>query len=429
MPDIDTAFKRASALGLYYPPDGHIDPPTDPWVVLGLYALPYPVPAPAPPTVVQIAEAIAGRYGQVSYTYRALWLSSSLQFLGDISSAIEDGDIELDNKRPIVRRAQLSVLPDELPAGFDRITDYVKLQIEMVEPVTETTVVFPQGVYKFDEPNQIFDSTGTRWDVDAADISVRLMETNLGGTETVDVGDNYVTEMENICTSLGLAHAIPPTTYTAPVAFIWPWQTYKATQINDLGEAINYFPVWADANGIIRSKERIAPSDEQIDVAYTIVEEPRLMMEPWSRQLSLSGSFFNRAIVLIKDPLRNPIAVGAINNDPNSPISTATHGIEKTKEFIADRAPNSTVMQQIANYYLRDASAETYRAELVTFQDPRRDAHETYTVEISGVEAVTKWRVVGWRLPLRAGDPMTHTLETASVVEIEESAIRPGETD
>lgn len=375
-----------------------------------------------------IENALSGRYGPISLKCRFLWYDSQYNFLGDISSAfLQSGSVSMDNFRPVARTASLGILPDNLPMAFDRINHYVQILARVVEPVTSTEYEESLGYFMLDDPVESHNSSGVRiWQLNAADIGVKLVSSNLGGTYSFPAGTNYVTAIETILNLFSFQHSIPPDPRVTPIAFIWPWQTYYSTILTNLCDGINYHYPWTDRNGIFRSRSRIDPSLETVTWSGSTTVEPRMIIDGWRKELASRFStlgFDNRAVVKITDPLRAVSAVEATNDDPTSPISRVTRNLTRTKEVAIDHVANQATQYEIAKYIVWDAACKALTGNLQTLPDVRRDCHETYALTIAGVESGSLWRVANWTLPLVPGTPMTHRLESAQAVDVNTAVV------
>lgn len=391
-------------------------------ITRGLFPTPAtatPPPAPPPLTPSGIANALSGRFGPVSTRFRVIRLSQDRTFLGDISTALVGGAIHLDNRRATVRTANFVMRPVFLPSGFDRARDLVQLYVEVYEPVTAQWISFSQGIFHLDTPTEQHRSNASEmWQVLGADLAYRLLQTNFDQTYVVAAGTNYVDAALTIFGVLGLPAEIPPSPLVTPIDKPFPPNTSYWTVVAALMEGINYYPIWADVNGTFRSRERIDPSTEESVITYSTTQEPRMIDgdKDWIKAPQTSR-FHNRAVVSIQDVARAPASVEAVNNDPASNISVAIQGSTATAPTVrADYAADQATMLAIAKYTLWDEWGRSYIGTLNTYPDPRRDAHETYTLVIEGEELSAKWRVSGWDMILTAGAPMVHKLETAAPI-------------
>jgi len=147
--------------------------------------------------------------------------------------------------------------------------------------------------------------------------------------------------------------------------------------------------------------------------------------DPYVQDLDI-GDLQNRCVVVIDD-FRNP-DYGYVtweNDDPTSPISTANEA-EDLLVINSDSDPSTKCIldtdtaDDIAQYELRALAGLASESTLVTFPDPRRAPHETYTVDLEGIEDDTKWTVLGWERTLDVGGKMTHHLASAAQVDLTE---------
>src|SRR5207244_5145562 len=98
------------------------------------------------------------------------------------------------------------------------------------------------------------------------------------------------------------------------------------TIANDLLLGLNWYGLWADEEGRLQSRRRIAPSAELPAARYTTLTEPKQLRGEASQRLPNTAPYKNRAAVAIDDPDRDPYTANWVNRDPTSPLSVKNAG-------------------------------------------------------------------------------------------------------
>ncbi len=369
-----------------------------------------------------VPEALSGQFGPVVQRFRFQHRTRTNTLVQDLDGIVlPGGNVDLDNDRPTVRTCRFTMDQagiDALTAPFDPASDHVAIFLELlVDGVFQS---FQQGLFRLDVVDRDDRPDGTLLVCEGADVAIHLLEDWLTTPLTVTSGTNYIDAINTQLAAVGLTSALPAVAEVLPVDRTWaPLENSRWDVVRELALSINQFDPWAQADGSILTRERVAPSSETADVAYSTEIEPRLLV-PGTRRKENRSRFVNRNAVLIDHPARAAAFELRENNDPASPISIASTGKTVTTEISGGIILNTTVAGEIADYELQDAAARALLRDIETVADPRRKAHEFYTLEITDIEANTLWRAQSWSLPLTVGEPMRHTLGRAAPVTITE---------
>ena len=361
-------------------------------------------------------DILSGRFEPVATRFRVERRTHLFEFIDDVSHAITSASITLDTTAAICRSARVSILPDLLPSDFDLYEDHLAIIAEV--RIGDEWREYAMGLFHIDTVDDTWrmDEVGRRtWSAECADVLAHLFEYEVTQPYTIAAGVHYTEAIEEIIVSLGLLPAIPPSGLVTIVPLTWPAGTSYGQIVNDLLAGINYFPAWADRQGRITSRERIAPHLEQPAVVYTTESEPRMIRDGFSQRF-LRAQATNTIQVTVSSAALAPSSIEAVNDDPLSSISTVNRG-PSVSQVAGDRMPSSDVMMATADYLVRDAAVRARTASLNTIPDPRRDAHEFYTVEVPGL-APRLYRCEGWTFDCRPGATMAHRLADASEVQV-----------
>lgn len=462
-----------------------------------------PVRSPLPaPNAEQIANALSGRYGPTRFNFRYHRHSRDGAFLGDISNAVtKPGSITLDNRRAVVRTLDITLDLDALPSDFSISTDIIAVYIEVYVQPSEQWVAIPVGRFILDVSETHYFGDSVHLECDGSDVCMSLVRSTRTAPFTVASGANIVSTVNSILETHGFPYSIPAATYTAPQSFTWGPGASDYQIARDLLIGINYYPLWADASGTIRSRPRIDPATEDAAVTYQDTAEPRMISGDSDYVKSQDPKLPNRVVVIIDDPrnsdygyvqrenvdddapnstqalvygTESTIVTSSVNN-PSVVTTAAAHGLQtEVTALIKDHSGSTpaidgshiitkvsdtavsipinvtvggtdgtlqattvqllvlngdsdpptkcviddTVSASIAEFELQWAAMLSRTAELPTLLDPRREAHEWYTLDIDGVEDSTLWGVIEWELKLEPGAEMKHRIGLAESIDI-----------
>lgn len=382
-----------------------------------------------PPTASEIADALAGRNGPVNLRYRFQQRDTDFNFIADLSAAVTDGSIEVNNDRAVVRTATFSIIPERMPAAFNASRDNLAVIGLLLVPTYQggsswltQEVEIPAGLFRIDAPEQSYrPNSNDQWVVQASDMTVNLLTAKFTTPYTVASGTNYITAVEAIINLLGLRHSFAAVADTTPVSLTWaPGMTYWQA-ITDLLFGINWYAPWADATGVFTSRERIDPATETAAVIYDTTAEPRMVTPPFTKSPNTSR-YANRIAVVIDDPRRTADYALRVNNDPDSPISVVSLSsggypvVNSDPSLSGGRVVNIATAQEIADFELKDRSCRSEGGSIKTFGDPRRGPHESYQLTVGSVVSGELWRALGWKLALAADAVMDHSIDFARAI-------------
>lgn len=380
------------------------------------------------PSASQITDALAGRSGVVRLSYRFQQRTHDFAFQADLTNAISKASIELDNDRAVVRTARFTIDPDRVEGDFNPAADHIAVIALLLVPMPDFSVEeveIPMGLFHLEVPDRNF-TPGSHelWDVEASDITTHLLTAKTANPYTVASGTNYITAVEQLIALFGLQHSLPATAATLPVAFTWAPGVPYLEIANALLAGINFYPLWSDGTGVLRSRERIDISTEIPVVSYSTSDEPRLIVSPYQKRQDTSR-WANRIACVIDDPRRTAAFALRVNNDPDSPISVVSLTdpgglpvVNSDPAISGGRVFDLATADAICMAELRDRNARAQPSILRTFPDPRRGPREFYAVTVEDEEFGTLFRAESWRLDLATGQMMQHALALAQSIDL-----------
>jgi hypothetical protein len=327
----------------------------------------------------------------------------------DLTPAIVEASIDLDNTRTIVRTAKFTIDSTKLPESFDLKSSNVSVTGYQLEDGVAVAHVL--GTFRLDlQMERFHPNRSPIWEAEGSELTILLQRAIVPAPYTIAAGTEIIATIRTICAEEGLSQDFPYDLSVLPVTHTWDECTSKLTIVNDLLESINWYPAHDMAGeGRITSRPRTMPHEETEAVLYTSLEEPRMILPPFVRKRSRTG-IVNRVTVKIEDPSQDVLSFASRENDrPDSPTSTAYMPLTEV-EISSGIYQDEATIGLVAEFVLRESVAYSQGATLYTVPDLRRGPHESYTIHIEDVEESTFWRVWGWSLSMETGSVMEHSV-------------------
>ena len=368
------------------------------------------VVAPSPN---RIQWALEGRFGPVVYSFSYERRTKTNQYVDDVTPAILACTIDLNNDRDVLRTARFTVDASAKDSNNETIvlntlSDHIAVFMDLLVDFTWTERV-QIGLFALSAPKRRITPVIELWDVAASDVSVHLVEATTTAPYTVASGQNYITGtngVKSIIDAYGLKNVLPNTSSTLPADITWPPGTPWLQVVNDLLHGVNMYSVWFDTEGNALSRTRDDLSDRTPDVTYTSDE---FIMAPFEDEQDTTR-FANQIVAVVNDPNRAILYSTKTNSDPDNPISTVTLGRTITKVLHPNTIADQTTLNNYALTELQQSAAVYKRSTIQTPIDPRRGAHEVYSLVIDGVAESETWWARNWTFECKVGGTMKHTL-------------------
>ncbi len=323
--------------------------------------------------------------------------------LGKITAS---GSVDFNATATIQRAASLKI-KEERDINFfsDRIKPYMCLQ-------TPSGVArFPMGVFLPSSPRRTSSGERTESEIECYDKTQILSDDRFPQRHNIPAGTNYVSAIASILTSAGIGDSkITPTTKETAVDLEFEIGTSKLDAINQLLRSINYYPVYADANGHLVIKPYEVPMFRTIDAVYA-TDKKSIVLTGASEQTD----FFhapNQIVRYLETADRGCLIATYTNNDPSSELSTVRRG-----RTITDVAAVSDIADQatLDAYTLREyAESQIYQS--VTFESAVMPNHEyldcIYIIN-KDLDIQGKYIEQSWHAELVTGGKMRHVCRKA----------------
>lgn len=313
-----------------------------------------------------------------------------------ITTDVLSGMISLDFSRDVIGTANFSVNDS---CDIDYISDLIKPWYCMI--VSGTTYRYPLGVYMLLSPRRKSNGKMISRNIVGYDLLYALEQDKITASVTYSVGENVTDLVETIIESVGswVSHDIKASTETLGTDMSYEVGKSKLFIINSLLNTINYYPLWANGNGVYRGE----PWTEE---PYKTWE-----FEDNSESLYTSGieaeidytEMYNKVVIITNQlsedtpPLYCVLTFEDIGLD-NHPFSYTSIGRYITKKFDSEAVSQSYVdlraqrellkmleIEESINYNhafvtARDEDGLPNQGDCFTFKNTLLDLNSTYRV-------------------------------------------------
>lgn len=191
-------------------------------------------------------EALIKSDASITIGFGMELLDRDLNVLGDVSDSLRECSTGRDNTASIHGSCTFDI-STQLPWGRAIVRPYHTIDNGTIK------ARFNQGAYFTSTPATKTDRMPRTYSVQGYDI-LSALNTLVGDSYAIGVGDNYLTAVENILLANGYTqYSIDPirASTTAPTAKGWPLdeQTTWLMIVNELLKAVGYRPIYSDWTG------------------------------------------------------------------------------------------------------------------------------------------------------------------------------------
>lgn len=215
---------------------------------------------------------------------------------------------------------------------------------------------YPLGVF-IPTTQSLSVDTGSRVNIQAYDRCQRVLDTNSAAPVYWPRGTLYLDAVEQLLSASGIntVFTTPNTAVFAEPREDWDAGTPYLTIVNDLLAEINYRPLFFDENGAAVLEPVSIPEAAQIRHTLDDADPETMVVLPITRTND-TFSAPNKFIVFCANPEKseNMVAV-AVNDNPQSPISTVRRGREIVSVSTVDNIASQTELQAYADRLRNDS--------------------------------------------------------------------------
>ena len=306
----------------------------------------------------------------------------------------------------IQRSCSLTIIEDkEIDFASERLRPYMKLK-------TETgMLVYPLGVFLMSSPQRQAQGGAVKRTVECYDKMQILNDDRFDTRYTVPAGTSYTAAVANIVLSAGINMVnIAPSQLETVTALEFPIGTSKLAACNELLAAINYYPLYADSYGVVRSKAYELPDGRSIDAFYA-TDKASIIQPGAQEELDVFGAP-NKIVRYLENAERQFMISSVTNDDPNSKLSTVSRG-----RVITDIASVSDIANQGSlDAYVARVMAESKVYQKIVFETlnmPNHEYNDCLYIEDKELDIAGKYTEISWEMDLWTGGRMKHQCRKA----------------
>ena len=338
----------------------------------------------------------------ISYGYELLDKQDNT--IGEIQ--VSSCRIYNNSEANIQRTIQLATQNDSaIDYASDRIRPYMKLKMG------DTFLTYPLGIFLMSSPTRKEQSGSVQRTIEGYDKMQILADDKFTSRYAVPKNTTYTGAVANIIQSAGITKfTLEQTSKETQTVLEWPIGTPKLEACNDLLQAINYVPLYADAYGYIRSNPYILPETRGADTSY-ITDKESIVLYGGEEELDIFGAP-NKIVRYLENTERQYLESTATNSDPNSKLSTISRG-----RTIVDVAAVSDIADQASlDAYVARIMAEKKVYQKLIFDSlnmPNHENNDCLYLDYGPLGTSGKFIETAWEMDLATGGKMRHVCRKA----------------
>lgn len=281
-------------------------------------------------------------------------------------AAVEDAEptLRMRDTGEIKTSLAVTFAPAAHDADGEPITvDWSRDEIEPVMILDGTA--YPLGIYAVAQMDPKDTATDASLTVQAYDRCWRVQTTRTETPVYFTAGTSYITAIERLLTDAGIAMVLAtPSTAVLPEEREWEIATSYLTIVNELLAEINYKQLYFTAEGAAVLAPVSVPRAGSIRHKLTarrpqpgeITDERFCTIEPGLGRSTDMYQTPNVFIAVCANPVKRSVLVAtAVNDNPQSPLSTVRRGRRICQKYVVDNIADQDELQAYAEK-LRDDS-------------------------------------------------------------------------
>lgn len=343
-------------------------------------------------------------------------LSAAGRYVGDLTPFVDKAtnipQVDHDTTKDVKRSLQITLRGD---SGLVSLSDLVRAVYLL--PMPDGGVVqFSLGTFTF-MPNEDDVFPGVTWrQLQMTDPGQLLVDGTFLSTYTVAQGTSYVAAIRGIIANLGSptplqVSIIPDSGQVLPAALSWDAGTSRLKAVNDLLEAVNYYPAWW--NDLVLTS---SPIPDYSTVTTTVTMDATQVGSPIRlphRRKPDMTKVFNQALVRVEDPRKTPPTYGFYQNiNPASPVSVKAWHAKTFTETNPKMADTATADAR-AKFLVQMAAMMYQPAEVDTIAWPISQDNDVYRIIYSSPDDGKQNNLfleTRWTMKCAPGEITTHEL-------------------
>ncbi len=306
----------------------------------------------------------------------------------------------------IQRSCSLTIMEDkDIDFTSERLRPYMKLK------TPNGMLTYPLGIFLMSSPQRRAEGGAIRRSVECYDKMQILNDDRFDTRYTVAKNTAYTAAVSNIIQSAGITQvSIVQSALETATDIEFPIGTSKLQACNELLAAINYYPLYADSFGMVRSRQYEIPDGRSIDAFYA-TDKASIIQPGAQEELDIFGAP-NKIVRYLENAEREMLISSITNDDPNSKLSTVSRG-----RVITDIAAVSDIADQSSlDAYVARVMAENKVYEKIAFQSlnmPNHEYSDCLYVDNTEIDIAGKYIETAWEMELWTGGKMKHKCRKA----------------
>jgi hypothetical protein len=353
------------------------------------------------------------RVGSVQLTPKLYRATIDGERREDISAIVRSGKVTYDQDRE-TQMSFACVVSD--PSAVEPYQDFLAPELTLTYPDGHV-VTEPLGLYAVAPPRRDASPQQTKGTLDGRDLGWILSSATVASPYTIAAGSNCMDAVAALIASVGITrYSLPATAHVFDADTTWPPGTRKLRIASDILGGIGMYVLYMRRDGWLTTMPRRTLIEAEPAVRYATPAESYVRVVRSQILEPDVSRIYNTITVMRDDPTKATIYATAINDDPESPVSTTSTGLALAppEPIRVQTLSSQTEADALARSLLEEAAAVYTKLTLTTSPDPSRNPHEVYELAVSnaaGDVAAGKWWCSGWQIGFTPADgPMIHEL-------------------
>lgn len=339
---------------------------------------------------------------------RTVWYEFDLLDKNDdpLGKITAQGSIDYNSGAGIQRCASLTITEEK---EIDFLSERIRPLMCVKTP--DGVVRYPLGIFLMSSPSRKSSIGTVGRSIECYDKCQILSDDKFDTRYRVAAGTNYVGAISSIISSAGISDSvIAATTKTLVADLEFAMGTSKLEAVNALLKAINYNPIYANAEGKLVANAYEDPMLRPTEATY-VTNKTSIIFPGATEELDVFNAP-NKIVRYLETADRGVLIASVTNSDPLSKLSTVSRG-----RTIVDIAAVSDIADQatLEAYTQREAAEKKIYQKIVfdTAAMPNHESLDCLYVINKDLDIQGKYIEQSWRLDMTLGGHMQHICKRA----------------
>jgi len=347
-----------------------------------------------PPPFIYIEPAFGIGRGGVQRVHAHLWRATIDNVLvEDISDLLLNGRVEFSLDRDVAGQANFSIRD---ASRINPYTDYLAPFIHLSYDDTRGDTGHTQlGLYSLRVPPGEADKLKYTGEIIGDDLTSVLLAAAYTNSTTVAATTVLRTEMIGAILNGGISRtSFPDSTETPSAAFTFPPGTTRLEKVNSISDILGWYRPHATLEGVLSSSgPYVEPADREPIAVWT--------NEDLIRPIAIQPRDIppRNIVLVIKDnPSAAPLIGVARNDDPTSPSSTVSTGVDRVRVERVSDLQTQTEVNALARRLLAEERLLYRTARISVWSPPILTAYDAIDLNLTGKISrfSGRWAVRNW---------------------------------